>query len=58
MTAVDVNVGQVEVQLASGRKTFEVNPKSQLRNFKAGDRVTLTIGKQGDKEVVTAIRRR
>lgn len=58
ITAVDVNVGQVEVQLASGRKTFEVNPKGQLRNFKAGDRVTLTIGKDGDKEVVTAIRRR
>ena len=58
VTAVDVNAGQVEVQLSSGRKTYEVNPKSQLRNFKAGDRVTLTIGKDGDKEVVTAIRRR
>jgi Cu/Ag efflux protein CusF len=58
VTAVDVNVGQVEVQLASGRKTFEVNPKGQLRNFKAGDRVTLTIGKDGDREVVTTIRRR
>ena len=30
ITAVDANVGQVEVQLSSGRKTFEVNPKSQL----------------------------
>ena len=58
ITAVDVNVGQVEVQLPSGRKTFEVNPKGQLRGFKAGDRVTLTIGKQGDREVVTGIRRR
>ena len=58
VTAVDANVGQVEVQLASGRKTFVVDPKAQLRNFKAGDRVTLTIGKSGDKEVVTAIRRR
>ena len=58
ITAVDVNVGHVEVQLPSGRKTFEVNPKAQLRNLKAGDRVTLTISKQGDKEVVTAIRRR
>jgi Cu/Ag efflux protein CusF len=58
ITAVDANVGQVEVQLASGRKTFEVNPKSQLSNFKAGDRVTLTIGKDGDREVVTTIRRR
>jgi Cu/Ag efflux protein CusF len=58
ITAVDVNVGQVEVQLPSGRKTFEVNPKAQLRSFKAGDRVTLTISKQGDREVVTGIRRR
>ena len=58
VTAVDANAGQVEVQLPSGRKTYVVDPKGQLRNFKAGDRVTLTIGKSGDKEVVTAIRRR
>jgi len=58
VTAVDVNVGQVEVQLPSGRKTFEVNPKGQLRNLKAGDRVTLTISKQGDREVVTGIKKR
>jgi hypothetical protein len=59
VTAVDVNVGHVEVELPGGaRKTYEVNPKSQLRNFKAGDRVTLTIGKTGDREVVTSIRRR
>ena len=58
ITAVDVNVGQVEVQLPSGRKTFEVNPKGQLRNFKAGDRVTLTVSKQGHREVVTSIKRR
>ena len=51
---LDANIGHVEVQLASGRKTFEVDPKGQLRNFKAGDRVTLTISKQGDREVVTA----
>jgi Cu/Ag efflux protein CusF len=58
VTAVDVNVGQVEVQLSSGRKTFVVDPKGQLRNFKAGDRVTLTISKQGDREVVTGIKKR
>jgi Cu/Ag efflux protein CusF len=58
ITAVDANVGQVEVQLPAGRKTFEVNPKGQLRSFKAGDRVTLTISKQGEREVVTQIKRR
>jgi len=58
ITAVDANVGQVEVQLPSGRKTYVVDPSNQLRNFKAGDRVTLSIAKQGDREVVTAIRRR
>lgn len=58
ITAVDANGGQLEVQLPSGRKTFEVNPKGQLRSFKAGDRVTLTISKQGDREVVTQIKRR
>lgn len=58
ITAVDANVGQVEVQLPSGRKTYVVDPSNQLRNFKVGDRVTLSIAKQGDREVVTAIRRR
>jgi len=58
ITALDANIGQVEVDLASGRRTFEVNPRSQLRSFKVGDRVTLQISKVGDKEVVTRIRRR
>jgi Cu/Ag efflux protein CusF len=58
ITAVDLNAGQVEVQLGSGRRTYWVEPKEQLRAFKAGDRVTLQIAKQGDKEVVTRIRRR
>jgi Cu/Ag efflux protein CusF len=58
VTAVDENVGHVEVQLPSGgRKTYEVNPKSQLRSYKAGDRVNLTISTQDGREVVTAIRR-
>jgi hypothetical protein len=59
VTAVDMNVGHVEVELPGGaRKTYEVSPKTQLRTVKAGDRVTLTIGKDGSREVVTAIRRR
>jgi Cu/Ag efflux protein CusF len=58
ITALDANIGHVEVDLASGRRTFEVDPRSQLRNFKVGDRVTLQISKVGDKEVVTRIRKR
>jgi Cu/Ag efflux protein CusF len=58
ITAVDVNVGQVEVQLAGGRKTFWVEPKGQLSAYKAGDRVSIQVEKQGDKEVVTRIQRR
>jgi hypothetical protein len=58
ITAVDVNVGQVEVQLPSGRKTYWVEPKSALRGYKAGDRVMIQVQQQGDKEVVTRIQRR
>jgi hypothetical protein len=58
ITAVDANVGQVEVQLAGGRKTFRVDPKSLLSAYKAGDRVSIRVEKQGDKEVVTRIQRR
>lgn len=58
ITAVDVNVGQVEVDLAGGRKTFWVEPKGQLSAYKAGDRVSIQVEKQGDKEVVTRIQRR
>lgn len=57
ITAVDANVGQVEVQTATGRQTYWVEPKTLLKNYKAGDRVRLQIQKQGDKEVVTAMSR-
>ena len=57
VTAVDANVGQVEVQLPSGRKTYEVTPKEQLKTIQAGQRVTLTIAKDGSREVVTSIKR-
>jgi Cu/Ag efflux protein CusF len=58
ITAIDMNVGQVEVQLPSGRKTYWVDPKSQLRAYKAGDRVTIQVVQQGDKEVVTRMQKR
>ena len=57
ITAVDANVGQIEVQTATGRQTYWVEPKTLLRNYKAGDRVRLQIQKQGDKDVVTAMTR-
>ncbi len=57
VTAVDANVGQVEVQLPSGRKTYEVSPKEQLKTIQAGQRVNLTISKDGSREVVTSIKR-
>jgi Cu/Ag efflux protein CusF len=57
ITAVDANVGQIEVQTATGRQTYWVEPKTLLRNYKAGDRVRLQIQKQGDKDVVTAMSR-
>jgi len=57
ITAVDMNVGQVEVQTAAGKHTYWVEPKTLLRSYKAGDRVRLQIQKQGDKEVVTAMSR-
>ena len=57
ITAVDANVGQMEVETAAGRHTYWVEPKTLLRSYKAGDRVRLQIRKQGDKEVVTAMSR-
>lgn len=57
ITALDANIGHVEVDLGSGRRTFEVDPRSQLRSLKVGDRVTLQISKVGNKEVVTRISR-
>jgi Cu/Ag efflux protein CusF len=57
ITAVDANVGQIEVQTATGRQTYWVEPKTLLRNYKAGDRVRLQVQKQGDKDVVTAMSR-
>ena len=55
ITAVDANVGQMEVQTAAGRHTYWVEPKTLLKNYKAGDRVRIQVQQQGDKEVVTAM---
>jgi Cu/Ag efflux protein CusF len=55
ITAVDANVGQVEVQTTAGKHTYWVEPKTLLRGYKAGDRVKIQVQQQGDKEVVTAM---
>ena len=55
ITAIDANVGQVEVQTATGKHTYWVEPKTLLKNYKAGDRVRIQVQQQGDKEVVTAM---
>jgi hypothetical protein len=59
ITNLDVNVGHVVVSLPTGTKTFQVDPKEQLRNFKIGDKVTILIEtRQSSQEVVTQIDRR
>jgi len=58
ITNLDANVGHVEVNMGAGPKTFEVDPKGQLRNFKIGDKVTLLIEtREGNREVVTQIKK-
>lgn len=57
VTAVDTKVGQVEVQLGGERRTFWAEPKTLLP-YKAGDRVMIRVEQQGDRSVVTQIRRR
>jgi len=56
ITNLDARIGHVEVDMGSGRKTFEVEPKDQLTAFQIGDRVTLLIDtREGGREVVTKI---
>jgi len=58
ITNLDENIGHVEVNLGSGTKTFEVDPKGQLRSFRIGDRVSIVVEtRDGNREVVTQIRR-
>ncbi len=59
ITNLDANIGHVEVDVGAGPQTFEVDPKDQLKSFKRGDRITITLEKrQVDREVVTKITRR
>jgi hypothetical protein len=58
ITNLDANIGHVEVNMGAGPKTFEVDPKSQLRNFKIGDKVSILIEtRDGNREVVTQIKK-
>jgi Cu/Ag efflux protein CusF len=59
ITNLDANIGHVEVDVGAGPQTFEVEPKDQLKSFKRGDRITITLEKrQTNREVVTRITRR
>ncbi len=58
ITNLDANIGHIEVNVGAGPQTFQVVPKDQLRNFKRGDRVTITLEKRGGQDVVTQVARR
>jgi hypothetical protein len=61
ITNLDASIGHVEVRLGGGMgvKTFEVDPKGQLRAFKIGDQVSILIEtRSGNREVVTQIDRK
>jgi hypothetical protein len=56
ITNLDANIGHVEVDVGAGPQTFEVDPKDQLKNFKKGDRITITLEtREAKREVVTRI---
>jgi len=58
ITNLDANIGHVEVDVGAGPQTFEVDPKDQLKSFKKGDRITITLEKrEATREVVTKITR-
>jgi len=58
ITNLDANIGHIEVDVGAGPQTFQVIPKDQLRNFRRGDRVTITLEKRGAQDVVTQVARR
>ena len=57
ITNLDANIGHIEVNAGAGPQTFQVVPKDQLRNFKRGDRVSLTLENRGGQNVVTQVTR-
>ncbi len=59
ITNIDEKIGHVEVDVGAGPQTFAVEPKDQLKGFKRGDRITITLEKrETTREVVTRITRR
>jgi hypothetical protein len=58
ITKLDANIGHIEVDVGAGPQTFLATPKELLKSFKRGDRVTITLEKRGDQEVVTQVARR
>jgi hypothetical protein len=58
ITNLDANIGHIEVDVGAGPQTFQVDPKSLLRSFRRGDRVTITLEKRGNQDVVTQVTRR
>jgi hypothetical protein len=57
VTAVDLNVAQVEVMLdQGGRKTFQAANARVLAGVKAGDRVGLVTQNDGGQDVVIEVR--
>ena len=58
ITNLDANIGHIEVDAGAGPQTFQVVPKDQLKSFRKGDRVTITLEKQGSQDIVTQVARR
>ena len=58
ITNLDANIGHIEVNVGAVPQTFLTDPKDQLKSFKRGDRVTITLEKRGAQEVVTQVVRR
>lgn len=57
ITNLDANIGHVEVNLGAGPRTFAVDPKGQLGNFRVGDNVSILVEtREGNREVVTQMR--
>jgi len=58
ITNLDANIGHIEVNLGAGSRTFVVDPKGQLGNFRTGDSVSILIEtREGNREVVTQVKR-